>query len=174
MTYYIFLKSLRSLEEFRKNPHVKIPLKSPPTNFQSLAIIKNQIFIRKRIFLYFRPRTAQRLVDPSGLSAWPPSPAPPLLPRAAHGRSAHPGLRGLGVIDRSHLFFEFAQPSSYAFSLCHHHAGPTCQLHRLPRAARPRLKSPPRLTAIDRPAPPGLQHCDANQSPLLPRLDSPS
>jgi hypothetical protein len=41
MSYYIFLKSLSSLEEFRKNPHVKIPPKSPPTNFQSLAIIKN-------------------------------------------------------------------------------------------------------------------------------------
>jgi hypothetical protein len=29
MAYYIFLKSLRSLEEFRKNLHVKIPPKSP-------------------------------------------------------------------------------------------------------------------------------------------------
>jgi hypothetical protein len=58
MAYYIFLKSLRSLEEFRKNPHVKIPAKSPSTNLQSLAIIKNQFFIRKRIFLHFRPRTA--------------------------------------------------------------------------------------------------------------------
>jgi hypothetical protein len=114
MSYYIFLKSLRSLEEFRKNPHVKIPLKSPSTNFQSLVIIKNQFFIRKRIFLHFRPRTAQRPVGPSDLSAWPLSPMPPLL-RVAHTRSAHPGLRGLGVIARSHLFFEFAQPGGYAF-----------------------------------------------------------
>jgi hypothetical protein len=174
MAYYIFLKSLRSLEEFRKNPHGKIPPKSPPTNFQSLAIIKNQIFIRKRIFLHFRPRTAPRPVGPSGLLARPPSPAPPLLPRAAHARSAHPGLRGPGVIARSRLFFEFAQPGGYAFNLCHHHAGPTCQLRCLPRAARPRLKSPQRLTAIYRPAPPGLHHYDATQSPLLPRLDSPS
>jgi hypothetical protein len=29
MSCYIFLKSLRSLEEFRKNPHIKIPPKSP-------------------------------------------------------------------------------------------------------------------------------------------------
>jgi hypothetical protein len=35
MACYIFLKSLRSLEEFRKNRHVKIPPKSPSTNFQS-------------------------------------------------------------------------------------------------------------------------------------------
>jgi hypothetical protein len=116
MAHYIFLKSLRSLEEFRKKPHVKIPPKSPSTNFQSLAIIKNQFFIRKRIFLHFRPRTAQRPVGLSGLSARPPSPAPPLLLRAVHTRSAHPGLRGLGVIARSRLFFEFAQPGGYAFS----------------------------------------------------------
>jgi phosphomannomutase len=41
MAYYIFQKSLRSLEEFRENLHVKIPPKSPSTIFQSLAIIKN-------------------------------------------------------------------------------------------------------------------------------------
>jgi hypothetical protein len=44
MAYYIFLKSLRSLEEFRKNPHVKIPPKSPSTNFQSIDKFKNSIF----------------------------------------------------------------------------------------------------------------------------------
>jgi hypothetical protein len=46
MAYYIFLKSLRNLEEFRKNPHVKIPPKSP-TNFQSLGKFKNPILIQK-------------------------------------------------------------------------------------------------------------------------------
>jgi hypothetical protein len=35
MAYYTFLNSLRSLEEFRKNSHAKIPSKSPCTNFQS-------------------------------------------------------------------------------------------------------------------------------------------
>jgi hypothetical protein len=52
MAYYIFLKSLRSLEEFRKNPRIKIPPKSPCTNFQSISIFKNPIFIPKRIFLH--------------------------------------------------------------------------------------------------------------------------
>jgi hypothetical protein len=47
MTYFIFLKSLKSLEEFRKNPHVKIPPKSPCANFQSLSILKNQILFGK-------------------------------------------------------------------------------------------------------------------------------
>jgi hypothetical protein len=39
MTWHISL----SLGEFRKNPHVKIPPKSPCVNFQSLGIFKNQI-----------------------------------------------------------------------------------------------------------------------------------
>jgi hypothetical protein len=46
---------LDSLEDFRKNPHVQIPHKSPPTNFQRLGIFKNQIVIRKRNFPHFRP-----------------------------------------------------------------------------------------------------------------------
>jgi hypothetical protein len=168
MACYIFLKSLRSLEEFRKNPHLKIPPKSPSTKFQSLAIIKNQIFIRKRIFLHFRPKTAQRPVGPSDLSARPP-PGTPLLPQAVHARSAHPGLRGLGVIARSRLFFEFVQPGGYFFSLCHRHVDPTCQLRRLPRAAQPRLNFP-RAAAPRATRSPAL---DANQSPFTPRLDSP-
>jgi hypothetical protein len=44
MAYYIFPKSLRSLEEFRKNPHAKIPPKSPSTNFQSLGKFKKSNF----------------------------------------------------------------------------------------------------------------------------------
>jgi hypothetical protein len=42
---------LTSLEEFRKNPHVKIPPKSPCANFQSLGKFKNLILIRKFFFL---------------------------------------------------------------------------------------------------------------------------
>jgi hypothetical protein len=55
MAYFIFLKYLRSLEEFRKNPHVKIPLKSPCANFRSFDIFKKLIFIRKGIFFRFWP-----------------------------------------------------------------------------------------------------------------------
>jgi hypothetical protein len=60
MSYYIFLKSLRSQEEFRKNPHVKIPAKSPCANFQSHSIFKNQILFRKEFFFVTS--------SPSGLS----------------------------------------------------------------------------------------------------------
>jgi hypothetical protein len=53
MAYYIFLKSLRSLEEFRKNPHVKVPSKSPCANFQSLGKFKNPIFNSEILFFAF-------------------------------------------------------------------------------------------------------------------------
>jgi hypothetical protein len=75
MAYFIFLKSLRSLEEFRKNPHVIIPPKSSCANFQSLAIFKNLIFIQKGIFFRFRPSPAPR---------WPAPPRRPPTPRSAH------------------------------------------------------------------------------------------
>jgi hypothetical protein len=54
MAYFIFLKYLRSLEEFRKNPHVKIPPKSS-TNFQSLDIFENQILFGKEFSFTFGP-----------------------------------------------------------------------------------------------------------------------
>jgi hypothetical protein len=70
MAYYIFLKSLRSLEEFSKNPHVKIPPKSPSTNFQSLGKFKNPI-----LFLAFSP--ADHLArSASGPASPPAAPSP--------------------------------------------------------------------------------------------------
>jgi hypothetical protein len=73
VAYYIFLKSLKSLEEFRKNRHVKIPPKSPSTNFQSLGKFKNTIFNSEILFLAFGP------ADPMARSA--PGPAsPPAAP----------------------------------------------------------------------------------------------
>jgi hypothetical protein len=76
MAYYIFLKSLRSLEEFRKNPHVKIPPKSPCTNFQSLGKFKNPIFNSEILFPCFRPGQPC-----SPLGRWPSWPRWPLSSR---------------------------------------------------------------------------------------------
>jgi hypothetical protein len=86
MAYYIFLKSLRSLEEFRKNPHVKIPPKSPSTNFQSLDKFKNPILIQKFLFfLIFGP------ADPvARLASGPASPPVAPSPQAKIARPAHP------------------------------------------------------------------------------------
>jgi hypothetical protein len=74
MAYYIFLKSFRSLKEFRINPHLKIPPKSPCANFQSPGKFKNPIFIQKRIFLRFRPnRPSGRPARPASQSSQPPA-----------------------------------------------------------------------------------------------------
>jgi hypothetical protein len=108
MAYYIFLKSLTSLEEFRKNPHVKIPPKSPCANFQSLGIFKNQILFGKefspslsahpafRPSLFFTGRFS--LPSPTG-------PRPPGRPSPPHGPTGHllppptptPGTHGAAV-----------------------------------------------------------------------------
>jgi hypothetical protein len=55
---------LRSLEEFRKNPHVKIPPKSPFTNFQSLGKFKNPIFHSEIPFILFSARPTMRPTRP--------------------------------------------------------------------------------------------------------------
>jgi hypothetical protein len=73
MAYFIFLKYLRSLEEFRKNHRVQIPPKSPCANFQSLGKFKNPIFNSKILFLRFGPG------QPYGpLRLWPSRPHWPL------------------------------------------------------------------------------------------------
>jgi hypothetical protein len=86
MSYYIFLKSLRSLGEFRKNYHVKIPPKSPCANFQSLGKFKNLIFNSEILFPYFWPG------QPCGpLGLWPSQPRWPRCPRRPKPPSpAHP------------------------------------------------------------------------------------
>jgi hypothetical protein len=92
MAYYIFIKSLTSLEEFRKNPHVKIPPKSPCANFQSLGIFKNQILFGKELspslsaHPAFRPSLffTGRFSLPS-----PTGPQSPGQPRTPHDPTGH-------------------------------------------------------------------------------------
>jgi hypothetical protein len=79
MAYYIFLKSLRSLEEFRKNPHVKIPPQSPSTNFQSLGKLKNPIYNLEILILLISAR-------PTLWPTRPLSPASPLATPSPAGR----------------------------------------------------------------------------------------
>jgi hypothetical protein len=116
MTYFIFLKSLRSLEEFRKNPHVKIPPKSPCANFQSLCIFENLNFIQK---YFFPPIPAQ------------PRAAPARFTPQAAVRALDPlRLSNLGVFAKRCLFFEFAQSVNGVSSLSRRYqVGPTRQIH---------------------------------------------
>jgi hypothetical protein len=86
MAYFIFLKSLTSLGEFRKNPHVKIPPKFPCANFQSIGIFKNSIFITKEILFDFRPEWPGR----------PSQPTRPFGPSGQAGRASPPGPKRPG------------------------------------------------------------------------------
>jgi hypothetical protein len=72
MAYFIFLKYLDGIEDFRKNPHVKISPKSPCANFQILGIFKKLIFIQKRIF-------------PSSFGPIGPAASQPIRPFGPHG-----------------------------------------------------------------------------------------
>jgi hypothetical protein len=104
MAYYIFLKSLRSLEEFRKNPHVKIPPKCPCANFQSLGKFKNPIFNSEILFSSLSAQLA-----PVGLS----SPAG-RSPQAGPSRSA---ARAVGVNAEVRFLLGFTPFVLDAFSL---------------------------------------------------------
>jgi hypothetical protein len=151
MAYFIFLKYFRSLQEFRKkNPHIKIPPKSPCANFQSLCIFKNLIFIQKGIFFGFRP-------------IWPsPDPALARSTLQATGTPLGPvGPSRVGVFSERRILFNIAHSGRDAFSLSRHrHVGPACQLHPLPHAGRP---LPLLLVASGHPVPPGFQPRDAKQ-----------
>jgi hypothetical protein len=143
MAYYIFLKSLRSLEEFRKNPHVKIPPKSPSTNFQSLGKFKNPIFNSEIIFLAFGPANLATR-SASGPASPPAAPFPT-------GRN-HPG-RPIQPMRRSRLrgkyvfLFRSRLPEPAASPLSRCQPGPICQMCLPHRASRPRpLSSVPPAT----------------------------
>jgi hypothetical protein len=129
MACYIFLKSLRSLEEFRKNPHVKIPPKSPSTNFQSLGS-KIQFLIQKFLFPYFRPGQP---CGPRGL--WPSQPAGLTAPtgRNRPGRPTQPARRS--CLHRKYIFpFWFAPFELAASPSSLYQPGPGYQLHPPPPA----------------------------------------
>jgi hypothetical protein len=83
MAYFIFLKYLMSLEEFRKNPHVKIPPKSPCANFQSLGIFKNLILFKKEFSSDFGPS------GPAPPPRWPTQPRRPPVPHLAQAALAY-------------------------------------------------------------------------------------
>jgi hypothetical protein len=128
--------------------------------FKAFVYSKIQFLFEKNFFLRIQP-TRPSLAR-----------AGPLRTAGRRACSAHPGLRGLGVIAKNRLYFEFAQPGDDAFSLCHRQAGPTCQIHPLPRVSRPRSEIP-RAAAPSRrcPAPrmpPSFYSLPSSLSPLNP------
>jgi hypothetical protein len=151
MAYFIFLKYLDSLEDFRKNPHVKITPKSPCANFQSLDILKNPIFIRKRTLLRFRP------IRPSSARAGPLCPA-------GHWVDAQPirPKQPYRICQKVYFLRLCAFQQRRLNSLTSLPCGP-CPSASSPSPRRPiSLTSPLLLVTSGHPASPGLQHRDAN------------
>jgi hypothetical protein len=148
MAYYIFLKFLRCLEEFRKNSHVKIPPKSPSTNFQSLGKFKNPIFNSEILFLAFGP------ADPAARSTSGPASQPAMPSPQAKIVSTSPSSPRV-----DHVFAE------NMFSLSDHAFLSRPPLLRLSvnRAA------PVRFTPFPTPADPGRK----SPVPSLPRVVAP-
>jgi hypothetical protein len=111
MAYFIFLKYLRSLEEFRKkNPHVKIPPKFPCANFQSLGKFKN-----------LSSSLSARLPLPAHSSFGPAGPAGP-SPPVGRNQLCRPKPLGphasLAYLQKYVFFFDsrlpFSAPSLYS------------------------------------------------------------
>jgi hypothetical protein len=168
MAYYIFLKSLRSVEEFRKNPHVKIPPKSPSTNFQILGKFKNLIFNSEISFPDFQPGQPR---GPLGL--WPSLPTGRAIPavRNSPGRPIQPARRSR--LHGKYVFpFGSCLPELAASPSSLYQPGPTYQIHPLPHAGRPRSKIPcsgalPRRCPTPR-MPPSFYSPPSSLSPLNP------
>jgi hypothetical protein len=160
-----FLKSLRSLEEFRKNPHVKIPPNSPSTNFESLGKFKNPIFNSEILFLDFSPadlaaHPAYQPSQPTGHAVFrrPKGPSRPIQP----GRRSR--LRGKYV-----FLFGSRLPSRPPL--------PRLSVNRAPDVSLiPHLQPPELARATTDSRPPSAAQLRASGAiePLSPRLHFPS
>jgi hypothetical protein len=97
---------------------------------KALVNSKIQFLIQKLFFLDFGP--ADLVAHPASQPSQPTGHAVPCRPKAL-GRPFQPAhrsrLRGKNI-----FLFRSRLPEPAASSLCHRHAGPTCQLRRLPRA----------------------------------------
>jgi hypothetical protein len=148
MAYYIFLKSLRSSEEFRKNPHVKIPPKSPCATFQSLGKFRNPNFNSEILFPCFR------LGRPCGpLGRWPSRPRWPLSSRGPNSTlSAQLARVSMAYLQKyvfpfgsrlpswpppSRLSVKWARAVRFTFLPCRPTVATSSHRLRPPRAARP-------------------------------------
>jgi hypothetical protein len=166
MAYYIFLKSLRSLEEFRKNPHVKIPPKSPSTNFQNLGKFKNPIFNSEILFLAFGPADLTARLA-SGLAR---PPAAPSL-QAEIIRPAHPARASVASSWEIRFPFRIMPSRADRLSLVslstrpHLSDSPPSPCRPTPAGNPPRLGCPRAFTA--------LPHHSSPLIPFKPSLNEP-
>jgi hypothetical protein len=168
MAYYIFLKSMRSLEEFRKNPHVKTPPKSPSTNFQSLDKFKNLIFNSEILFLAFGP-TAPVARSASGPASPPTAPSP-----QTETVPIGPSSPRVGRVFAGNTFSlsDHAFPSRLPLPRLSVNRAPPVRFTPFPAPADPGQKSPvpplPRVAAPRLGCPCAFTALPHHSSPLIP------
>ena len=141
MAYYIFLKSLRSLEEFRKNPHVKIPPKSSSTNFPSLGKFKIQFLFENIYSSDFSPLGSAGLPTPPALACRPAQTSPAQI-ASPRGLSAGPPARAFSVFCRSRFPLRFAPPRAGRLPRISLTRGPRMS-DSSPTSGRPSSPAPP-------------------------------
>jgi hypothetical protein len=112
----------------------KFPLNLLLQISKALVNSKIQFLIQKFIFPNFRPGRPR---GPLGL--WPSPPTGRTASRRlkAPGRPVQP-MRRSRLHGKYVFLFRSRLPEPAASSLCHRHVGPTCRLHRLHLAGRPR------------------------------------
>jgi hypothetical protein len=160
--YYIFLNSLTRLEEFIKNPHVKIPPKSPSTNFLSLGKFKIQFLFEKNSSSEFSPLGPAGLPTPRPWPAGRPKPSNPPRPKPLSplGLSAARPAHAFSVFYSRRFPLRFT-PSRASFI-------PHLQPPELARAAtdsRSPSAAPLRASGALRPLPPRLYFPSLNSPP---------
>jgi hypothetical protein len=158
MAYCIFQKSLRNVEEFRKNPHIQIPSKSPCKICQILR--KSQFISNSKIKISFESSIGIRPSPPT-LTHLPRRPLPP---------SRSPlGSWHCGAFTKRCLLFRFVHSSSSTFSLF---LSLTCGPHL--SALSSSLLHPCPATPSSSPAAPSHVCCPARHQEMPPsRLNSP-
>jgi hypothetical protein len=142
MAYYIFLKSLRSLEEFRKNPHVKIHLNLLLQISQALVNSKSNFYSKRNL----PPNSAHSAQPACPLPRpWPadrpkPSNPPRPEPPSPLGLSATRPAHAFSVFYRRRFPLWFTPSRDGHLPLVSLTTGPRLSASSPPPAARARLR----------------------------------
>jgi hypothetical protein len=130
---------------------------------KALVNSKIQFLIQKFIFPDFWPGRPRGLL---GLCPSPPTGRTAPRRSKAPGRPVQPARRSR-LHEKYVFLFRSRLPEPAASSLCHRHAGPTCRLHHLYRAGRPRSGFSPRCCPAPR-MPPSVYNPPSSLPPLNP------
>jgi hypothetical protein len=149
MAYYIFLKSLRSLKEFRKMLMSKFLLNLLLQISKALVNSKSNFYFENHFFSLLSARPTLRPARPLA----PPAHRPRHPRRPKPSRLAHPARMSIVSSREIRFPFRFTPSRADRLSLVSLSTGPACQMCLPHRSGRPRLLSsipsgPPRAADL--------------------------